>query len=65
MEDPNIDVATSRLVDAERFASDWASDQRIPGVTVAIFDEDGVETFAFGAKNLEENTPATVAPGIR
>lgn len=54
-----LDVDGQRMRDAERFVSDWVSEHRIPGATFAVFDEEAVEGFVFGARDLAANTPAT------
>jgi CubicO group peptidase (beta-lactamase class C family) len=54
-----LDVDGGRLADAERFVSEWVSDHRIPGATFAVFDDEHVEGFAFGARDLATNAPAT------
>lgn len=59
MESPSLDLDRERVAAAERFVSAWVSDNRIPGATFAVFDDEGVEGFAYGARDLEENTPAT------
>lgn len=53
------DIAGHRLAAAERFVSEWATDHRIPGATFAVFDDEQAEGFAFGARELTTNTPAT------
>jgi CubicO group peptidase (beta-lactamase class C family) len=55
----SLDVDGQRLATAERFVSEWVSDHRIPGATFAVFDDERVEGFAFGARDLETNAPAT------
>jgi CubicO group peptidase (beta-lactamase class C family) len=59
MDTSDIDVDGRRVDAAERFVSEWVSEHRIPGATFAVFDEEHVAGFAFGARELGENTPAT------
>jgi CubicO group peptidase (beta-lactamase class C family) len=44
----------------DSFVTDWLSDQRIPGATLAVVD-DGSLVYAegYGARNLDTNAPAT------
>ncbi len=44
----------------EEHVTEWLSDQRIPGAAVAVVDGDeAVYAEGFGARHLEDNTPAT------
>ena len=52
-------VSDDRLDAVERFASDWVSEDRIPGATLSVFDADGTAAAAFGARDLERNVAAT------
>lgn len=52
-------VSNDGLQSVERFASDWVSEDRIPGATLSMFDADGTAAAAFGARELERNVPAT------
>ena len=59
METSSIDSGGLALDEADRFVSEWVSDDRIPGATFAVFDTETVEGFAYGARDLRSNTPAT------
>ncbi|MFC6941969.1 serine hydrolase [Salinirubellus sp. GCM10025818] len=59
MDASDIDVDGRRVSAAERFVSEWVGEHRIPGATLAVFDADHAAGFAFGARDLRENTPAT------
>jgi CubicO group peptidase (beta-lactamase class C family) len=52
-------VDADRLDAVERFASDWVSEDRIPGATLSVFDAEGSVAAAFGARELERNVEAT------
>ncbi len=52
-------VSADRLAAAERFVSDWVSNDRVPGATVSVFDPSNATAAGFGARQLERNEPAT------
>lgn len=52
-------VPDERLEAVEQFASNWVSEDRIPGATLSLFDREGTAAVAFGARELERNVPAT------
>ncbi|MFB6298677.1 MAG: serine hydrolase [Halobacteriales archaeon] len=48
------------IEEIESFITDWLSDDRIPGASLAVIDGDDIAYSAgFGARDLETNTPAT------
>lgn len=54
----NLPEETRRGVEA--FVTDWLSENRIPGASVAIVDDDGLRyADGFGARDLASNAPAT------
>ncbi|MFB6210066.1 MAG: serine hydrolase [Halobacteriales archaeon] len=48
------------IAEIESFITDWLSDDRIPGASLAVIDGEAIAYSAgFGARELETNTPAT------
>jgi CubicO group peptidase (beta-lactamase class C family) len=53
-------VPDDRIAAAERFLTDWLSDERIPGAALAVVDgDDVVHAAGYGARDLDTNAPAT------
>lgn len=56
----NDSLFNSHQSEIESFVSEWLSDHRIPGASLAIVNADGIEyAEGFGASNLERNVPTT------
>ena len=58
-------VSDDRLDAVERFASDWVSEDRIPGATLSVFDADGTAVMGHRARGLGRNAAATPDPWLR
>lgn len=54
------EVAPGTIRDIEALVTDWLHDEGVPGVSLAVVDEDG-ELYAegFGARDIASNAPAT------
>ena len=53
-------LSESKRAEVESFITEWLSDHRIPGASLAIVDADGIQfASGFGARNLERNVEAT------
>jgi CubicO group peptidase (beta-lactamase class C family) len=57
---PMGELSDSTQADVETFISEWLSEHRIPSAAVAVVDpEETLYAEGFGARNLEQNVPAT------
>lgn len=60
MENTTLSDTTIRAID--EFMTEWLSDDRIPGASLAIIDGDNIAyATGYGARELASNTPATPA----